>query len=71
MTVPTIENGGISADGKTIVYHVHPGVLWHDGKPFTADDVVFTWRAILNKKNNIESTVGTISSTASTSAIRG
>lgn len=56
--VPTLRNGGISADGKTIVYHLRPGVRWQDGKPFGADDVIFTWRAILNKKNNIPSTVG-------------
>ncbi len=56
--VPTLANGGISADGKTIVYHLRPGVLWHDGKPFTANDVVFTWHAVLNKSNNVTSTVG-------------
>ncbi len=56
--LPTLENGGISHDGKTIVYHLRPGVAWHDGKPFGADDVIFTWHAILNKKNNVGSTVG-------------
>jgi peptide/nickel transport system substrate-binding protein len=40
------------------VYHLRPGVLWQDGAPFTAADVLFTWRAILNKKNNVGSTVG-------------
>ena len=56
--VPTLANGGISRDGKTIVYHLRPGVRWQDGAPFGADDVIFTWHAILNKKNNIPSTVG-------------
>jgi len=56
--VPTLRNGGISADGKTIVYHLRKNVMWHDGKPFTAADVVFTWHALLNKKNNVGSTVG-------------
>jgi peptide/nickel transport system substrate-binding protein len=56
--VPTLQNGGISPDGKTIVYHLRRGVFWHDGRPFTADDVIFTWHAILNKKNNVGSTVG-------------
>ncbi len=41
--VPTRENGGISADGKTVTWKLKPGVKWHDGKPFSADDVVFTW----------------------------
>jgi peptide/nickel transport system substrate-binding protein len=56
--LPTLENRGIAPDGKTITYHLRPGVTWHDGVPFTADDVVFTWHAIMNKKNNVSSTVG-------------
>ncbi|GAC1304622.1 MAG: peptide ABC transporter substrate-binding protein [Vulcanimicrobiaceae bacterium] len=56
--VPTLANHGVSADGKTIVYHLRRHVTWHDGKPFTAADVVFTWHAVLNKKNNVGSTVG-------------
>jgi peptide/nickel transport system substrate-binding protein len=56
--VPSLRNGGISADGKTITYHLRPGVQWQDGKPFTADDVIFTWHAIMNPQNNISSRVG-------------
>ncbi|WP_420103368.1 peptide ABC transporter substrate-binding protein [Bosea sp. (in: a-proteobacteria)] len=41
--VPTKANGGLSADGTTVTWKLKPGVKWHDGKPFTADDVVFTW----------------------------
>ena len=40
--VPTRENGGLSADGKSVIWKLKRGVTWHDGKPFTADDVVFT-----------------------------
>lgn len=50
--VPTRENGDISPDGKTIVYHLRRGVLWQDGAPFTSADVVFTYRALLNPNNN-------------------
>jgi peptide/nickel transport system substrate-binding protein len=46
--VPTLENGGISADGKTITYHLRHGVVWQDGVPFTSRDVLFTYRAIMN-----------------------
>ncbi len=56
--VPTLRNGGISRDGKTIVYHLRPNVKWHDGVAFDADDVIFTWHAVMNKKNNVSSTVG-------------
>jgi peptide/nickel transport system substrate-binding protein len=41
--VPSRENGGVSKDGTTITWNLKKGVTWHDGKPFTADDVVFTW----------------------------
>jgi len=51
--VPTVANGGISRDGKTIAYHLPRGVLWQDGKAFDARDVVFTWRAIMNPNNSI------------------
>jgi peptide/nickel transport system substrate-binding protein len=56
--VPTLKNGGISPDGKTIVYHLRPGVRWQDGAPFGADDVIFSWHAVMNKRNNVPSTVG-------------
>jgi peptide/nickel transport system substrate-binding protein len=56
--VPTTANGGISRDGTTIVYHLRPGVTWQDGAPFTAADVIWTWRAVMNPKNNVPSTVG-------------
>jgi peptide/nickel transport system substrate-binding protein len=41
--VPTRENGGLAADGTSVTWALKQGVTWHDGKPFTADDVVFTW----------------------------
>ncbi len=41
--VPTLENGGVSEDLTTITYTLKEGVLWSDGTPFTADDVVFSW----------------------------
>ncbi len=42
-TVPTVENGGLAEDGTSIIWKLKQGVTWHDGKPFTADDCVFTW----------------------------
>jgi peptide/nickel transport system substrate-binding protein len=41
--IPEIENGGVSADGKSVTWKLKKDVQWHDGKPFTADDVVFNW----------------------------
>src|SRR5213075_2976829 len=39
--IPDIENGGLSRDGLTVTWKLKKDVKWHDGKPFTADDVVF------------------------------
>lgn len=58
MVIPTIDNGGISRDGLTITYHLRHGVRWQDGRPFDARDVVFTWRAIMNPKNNVVTRLG-------------
>jgi peptide/nickel transport system substrate-binding protein len=41
--IPSIQNGGLAADGKSVTWKLKPGVKWHDGKPFTADDVIFNW----------------------------
>jgi peptide/nickel transport system substrate-binding protein len=43
----------ISADGLKWTFHLHPGIKWHDGEPFTAKDVAFTIsRALLNTRKN-------------------
>ncbi|MGY4302482.1 peptide/nickel transport system substrate-binding protein [Bradyrhizobium sp. i1.4.4] len=41
--IPTKANGSLAADGMSVIWKLKQGVKWHDGKPFTADDVVFTW----------------------------
>ncbi|MBU6258704.1 MAG: peptide ABC transporter substrate-binding protein [Burkholderiales bacterium] len=42
--IPTRENGGLAADGKSVVWKLKTGVTWHDGTPFTADDCLFNWQ---------------------------
>jgi peptide/nickel transport system substrate-binding protein len=56
--LPTLANGGIAKDGRTITYHLRKGVLWQDGVPFSADDVVFSWHAVMNPNNNVQTRVG-------------
>ncbi len=56
--VPTTQNGGISPDGLSITYHLRRGVKWQDGAPFTADDVIFTWQAVINPANNVQTRTG-------------
>ncbi len=51
--VPTLENHGLSADGRTITYHLHRGVKWQGGAPFTSADVKFSWQAVMNSNNNV------------------
>jgi peptide/nickel transport system substrate-binding protein len=41
--IPTVQNGGVLEGGKVVRWRLKKGVTWHDGKPFTADDVVFNW----------------------------
>ncbi len=50
--VPSLKNGGISKDGTTYTYRLHRGVTWHDGAPFSAADVKFSWQAVVNPRNN-------------------
>jgi peptide/nickel transport system substrate-binding protein len=41
--VPSIENGGISADGLTYAFKIRDGVKFHDGTDLTAEDVKYSW----------------------------
>ncbi len=42
-SVPTVENGGITADLTQITWKLKPGMLWSDGTPVTSADAKFTW----------------------------
>ncbi len=44
------ESWDISEDGLTITFHLRKGVLWQDGKEFTAEDVLFGYRTIIDPK---------------------
>ena len=46
--IPTPENGGVAADGRSVTWKLKPDVKWSDGRPFTADDVVFTYELVSN-----------------------
>jgi peptide/nickel transport system substrate-binding protein len=59
--VPTLENGGVmrrSDGGMDVTWRLRPGILWHDGQPFTSADVKFTVDAINSPSYNPESTDG-------------
>lgn len=44
------ERWDVSDDGRTYTFHLVKGVTWHDGKPFTAHDVKFTFDAMVARK---------------------
>jgi peptide/nickel transport system substrate-binding protein len=49
--IPSTENGGVSADGKTITLKLREDVVWSDGEPLTAEDYAFTFDMIMSEKN--------------------
>jgi peptide/nickel transport system substrate-binding protein len=61
---PTLENGGVSEDGRTVTWKLKEGILWSDGTPFTAEDVAFTYEFIANPEvaSNTAGTYETIES---------
>jgi peptide/nickel transport system substrate-binding protein len=40
----------ISPDGKKITFHLRKDVKWHDGAPFTSEDVMFTYRRLIDPR---------------------
>lgn len=44
------ESWEVAPDGKKITFRLRKGVKWHDGTPFTSDDVMFTYRKIIDPK---------------------
>ena len=49
--VPTVDNGLLGEDLKSVTYKLLDGVTWADGEPLTADDVVFTWQWVVDAAN--------------------
>ncbi len=51
--LPSADNGGISADGKTITFHIKPGIVWSDGTPLTSTDFKFTYEMATSTSNAV------------------
>ncbi|SNS85108.1 peptide/nickel transport system substrate-binding protein [Anaerovirgula multivorans] len=49
------EKWNVAADGQSIQFHLRKGVTWHDGEPFTAEDVIFTTNLIKGNIKNVSS----------------
>jgi peptide/nickel transport system substrate-binding protein len=41
--VPSVQNGTLARDGRSVTWKLKRDVQWHDGRPFSADDVLFNW----------------------------
>lgn len=46
--IPSLENGQLASDGTFVIWKIKEGIKWADGKPFTSDDVLFTYQYITN-----------------------
>src|SRR5207245_307063 len=46
--IPSLQNGLVAKDGLSVTWRLKKNVAWHDGKPFTADDVVFNWEYVMD-----------------------
>jgi peptide/nickel transport system substrate-binding protein len=55
---PTLENGGLSEDGRVVIWKLKQDVLWSDGTPFTANDIVFTYEFLTNPEVGATSSRG-------------
>lgn len=49
--IPTIENGLLAEDLRSVTYELLEGVTWSDGEPLVAQDVVFTWQWVTDAAN--------------------
>jgi peptide/nickel transport system substrate-binding protein len=49
LEIPTVANGGVSADFTTVTWKLRQGVKWSDGSAFSADDVAFTFAYVSDK----------------------
>jgi len=56
--VPSLENGGISENGKLWKIELKKGIQWQDGAPFTAKDVEFTYKTLINPNVAVRSRAG-------------
>lgn len=56
--LPTLDNGGVAPDFRTVTWKLRPGLQWSDGQPLTADDVKFTWEAVTHPDSGAVLAVG-------------
>lgn len=60
--IPSLENGGLAEDGRSVTWQLRDDIFWSDGEPFTADDVLFTYEYVTETSAATASTFAAISS---------
>ena len=56
--LPSVKNGGVAKDGQWVIWRLKRNVVWHDGAPFTADDVMFNWQFAIDPANATSTRAG-------------
>jgi peptide/nickel transport system substrate-binding protein len=54
--IPSVENGGVNADGTVITMHLRDDMKWSDDAPLNADDFIFTWEMAVSPQNTVTTT---------------
>ncbi|CAM3718991.1 ABC transporter substrate-binding protein [Rouxiella silvae] len=70
---PELAESWETKDNKTWIFHLRPGLRWSDGSPITAQDVVYSWRRLIDPKtvSPYESYLGTVHVVNADSIIAG
>jgi peptide/nickel transport system substrate-binding protein len=58
LVAPTRANGGVTDGGRRLTFHLRHDAHWQDGAPITSRDVVFSYHAIMNPANNVDTRYG-------------
>jgi peptide/nickel transport system substrate-binding protein len=66
--IPSLDNGGVAKDGTSVTWKLKQGVQWHDGQPFSSDDVVFTYQ-YLSDPATAATSIGAYTTVASVTAV--
>jgi peptide/nickel transport system substrate-binding protein len=53
--IPSVENGGLSSDGRTFTLNLRDDIVWSDGEPITSADFKFTYDMIMSDANAVAS----------------
>ena len=56
--IPSLKNGSVAKDGLSVTWRLKKNVVWHDGAPFTADDVIFNWQFAIEPANATSTRAG-------------